>query len=171
MDNDVIISDSGPIIHLDEVEANFAWNIFSKVHIPECVKDEVTVTDKPGSKTIYGNIFSICSMNKENRELSENLMKEYQMTQNDSLVLSMAILMHADMILTDDLDLREISKKVDILPVGTIGILLRAFRKGFCSIKQLYSILDRLYKESSLYITDDLIVMVKYRARDFSKGQ
>jgi len=77
--------------------------------------------------------------------------------------------MNADMILTDDLDLREISKKVNILPIGTIGILLRAFRKGFCNMKQLYSILDRLYKESSLYITDDLIVLVKYKARDFSK--
>jgi len=85
MDNGVIITDSGPIIHLDEVEANFAWNIFSKVHVPECVKDEVTGNDKPGSKTIYGNMFSICSTKKENQELSENFIEKYQMTLNDSL--------------------------------------------------------------------------------------
>jgi len=169
MDNKIIISDSGPIIHLDEVEADFAWKIFSKVYIPECVKDEVTMNDRPGSETIYGNIFSVCSTNKENRDLSERLIKEYQMTLNDSLVLSTAIQRKANLILTDDLDLREISKRVNILPVGTVGILLRAFRKGFCNMEQLYSILDQLYKESSLYITDDLIVMVKYKARDFSK--
>ena len=99
----------------------------------------------------------------------QDIIKEYQMTLNDSLVLSTAIQRKANLILTDDLDLREISKRVNILPVGTVGILLRAFRKGFCNMEQLYSILDQLYKESSLYITDDLIVMVKYKARDFSK--
>ena len=169
MDNTIIISDSGPVIHLDEVEANFAWNIFSKVYVPECERDEVTVVDRYGSETVHGNIFSICILTKEHRGLSKNLIEKYKMTMNDSLVLSTAILLKADMILTDDLDLREISKRVGIIPVGTIGILLRAFRKGFCGMKQLFSILDRLYNESSLYITYDLIVLVKHKAREFSK--
>jgi len=31
MGNNIIISDSGPIIHLDEVEANFVWKIISTI--------------------------------------------------------------------------------------------------------------------------------------------
>ena len=169
MANRIVLSDSGPLIHLSEAGAEFAWGIFPKVWVPEVVNSEVSAVRKAGFNILTGERFDIYMTTEKVRESAEDLVKEHTMGTNDALVLASAILIKADLLLTDDLELREFSRSKGIAPVGSIGILLRAFKEDKCDLRKLLDMLDRLYSESSLYITFDLVEKVKTAAIEFQK--
>ena len=91
------------------------------------------------------------------------------MGKNDSIILAQAKSLKANLLLTDDLEVREVASKEKIKPVGSVGILYRSFIEGFCDLKQLFKYLDSLFYKSSLYITKDLIQIVKNSALDHNK--
>ena len=99
--------------------------------------------------------------------ISEKLIKTYNLTKNDGLVLSHAKSIKANILLTDDLELREFAKFEKIKTVGSIGILLRSFKIGLCDRDRLFEVLDQLLYKSSLYITEDIIEIVKRSAVEF----
>ena len=51
---------------------------------------------------------------------------------------------------------------------GTLGILLRAFRENRCNLEELFQILEKISLESSLYVTEDLLELVKIAAKEFN---
>ena len=164
MQNKVIITDSGPVIHLSEVGANFAWQVFPNVLVPDIVQKEISIEQLPGTETLEDKRFEVDVKNKEIIALSKKLFKKHDMGKNDSLVLAHAIYHKSDLLLTDDLQMREFAKQEEITPVGSIGILYFAFRKRLCDKKQLFINLDLLFSKSSLYITRDIIERVKREA-------
>lgn len=83
------------------------------------------------------------------------------MSRADASVLALAHRMGAEIVFTDDLDLRDAVKSRKMIPVGTIGILLRAYREGQLSKRKLNGALDDLLDLSSLFITKELIAQTK----------
>jgi len=160
----IVVTDSGPIIHLAEVGAQFVWGVFSEVWLPAVVEEEVTRYRRPGFDTIDDKRFKRESNRKGVLRVAGILKVSHSLGMNDAEVLAQAIISKADILLTDDLELRETSKREGITPVGTIGILLRAFRERLCGKEQLFEILDRICRDSSLYITKDIIQTVKRAA-------
>ena len=169
MHNNIIITDSGPIIHLSQIGTDFAWKIFLKVYVPDIVHMEVTKFSLPGSNIFKDKRFKINTSNKNILKNAKKLHKKYDMGKNDSIILAQAKSLKADLLLTDDLELRELASKEEIKPVGSVGIIYRSFIEGYCDIKQLFKHLDSLFSKSSLYITKDLIQIVKNSALDYNK--
>jgi predicted nucleic acid-binding protein len=169
MHNNIIVTDSGPIIHLSQINTDFAWKIFSKINVPDIVHLEITKFSLPGSNIFKDRRFKINTSNKIILEKAKNLHKKYKMGKNDSIIFAHAKSLKANLLLTDDLELRELASKAKIKPVGSVGILYRSFIEGYCDIKQLFKHLDSLFTKSSLYITKDLIQNVKNSALDYNK--
>ena len=169
MHNNIVVTDSGPIIHLSQIDADFAWKIFPKVYVPDIVHMEVMKFSLPGSTIFKAKRFKINTRSKNILEKAKKLHKKYKMGKNDSIILAQAKSLKADLLLTDDLELRELASKEKIKPVGSVGILYRAFIEGYCDTKQLFKHLDSLFSKSSLYITKDLIQIVKNSALDYNK--
>jgi len=167
--NFTVVTDSGPIIHLSQIGTDFAWKIFPKVYVPDIVHLEVTKYSLPGSNIFKDKRFKINTSNKNILEKAKKLHRNYEMGKNDSIILTHAKSLNADFLLTDDLELRELPSKEKIKPVGSVGILYRSFIEGHCDIKQLFKHLDSLFSKSSLYITKDLIQLVKNSALDYHK--
>ncbi|MCK4613885.1 MAG: PIN domain-containing protein [Thermoplasmata archaeon] len=160
----IVVTDSGPLIHIAEVAAAFAWRIFPEVLVPRVVELEVKQGNRPGSGALKNDRLVSVQENRETQDRAADLETMYNLSPNDALVLSTAGNLHAAILLTDDLELRETAACEGIRPVGTIGMLLRAFRKRLCTLEKLSEKLDLLYEESTLYITKDLIEMVKRAA-------
>jgi len=165
MPDEKIVTDSGPIIHLTEVDADFAWNVFPKVLAPDIVKKELAVGRLPGSDVLKAKRFKVIRTTRKTNALAKNLFLQYKMGLNDSIILSHAIERKATLLLTDDLQIRVLCKSNNITPVGSIGILYLSFREGYCDIAQLFNCLDQLFSKSSLYITKDIIKKVKREAK------
>jgi predicted nucleic acid-binding protein len=169
MHNEIIVTDSGPIIHLSQINTEFAWKIFTKIYVPNIVHLEVTKFSLPGSNIFKDKRFKINTSNKNILEKAKKLHKKHEIGKNDSIILAHAKSLEADLLLTDDLELRELASSEKIKPVGSVGILYRSFIEGYCDLKQLFKHLDSLFSKSSLYITKDLIQNVKNSALDYNK--
>jgi predicted nucleic acid-binding protein len=56
-------------------------------------------------------------------------------------------------LLTDDLSVREAAKQLSLTPVGSLGIVVRAYRVGHISLADAERYLNALYDISSLFVT------------------
>ena len=167
--NYIVVTDSGPIIHLSQINADFAWKIFPKVYVPDIVKIEVTKFSLPGSNIFKDKRFKISISTKNILDNAKKFHKKYKMGKNDSIILAQAKSFKADLLLTDDLEVRNLASEEKIKPLGSVGILYRSYIEGCCDLKQLFNHLDSLFSKSSLYITKDLIQIVKNSALDYKK--
>ncbi len=70
----------------------------------------------------------------------------------------------AGLVLTDDLRLRSVVKRQRLLPVGTLGILLRAGAIGVMKKDEVLECLDAIPSRSSLFITLELLDEVRRAA-------
>ena len=60
------------------------------------------------------------------------------------------------LLFTDDLEARIVAKSYNIEVHGTIGILVRSFREGILTEKEVIAKLELLRTKSSLFLTKDL---------------
>ncbi len=135
--------------------------MFRTVYVPYPIYEEIKSKRGPGFEEIEGEVFEIKKVIKRDQKLIETFSEQYILSQADASVLALAHRMEAEIVFTDDLDLRDAVKSHRIIPVGTIGILLRAYREGELSNKKLNKSLDNLLDLSSLFITKELIAQAK----------
>jgi|SRR3989338_2016047 len=155
-------SDSGPIIHLDEIKKLSLLNIFSKVIISTIIREELL---KYNIENLPENI-SINSINKDQIIL---LSEKYSLDIGESSVILLCKALKISLMLTDDLDARGAAKQLDLEPVGTIGIVLRCFREDILNKVEAIKIVKDIYDNSSLFITSDLISYVIKEINGYEK--
>ena len=102
MHNEIIVTDSGPIIHLSQIDTDFAWKIFPKVYVPDIVQMEVTKFSLPGSNIFKDKRFKINTSNKNIQDIAKKFHKKYKMSKNDSIILAHAKSIKADLLLLTD---------------------------------------------------------------------
>ena len=60
-------------------------------------------------------------------------------------------------VLTDDLAAREAAKRLELTPVGSLGIVVKAFDQGLISLAEAEQALGDLYDVSSLFVTRTIV--------------
>ena len=171
MGNERVFADTGPLIHLSEIEAITALDIFKVIHIPELVVDELTIRDLPGYDIIKRDQFRLVKIIKGCEELSKEMINSHSMGKNDAMILAITLQNMGTVILTDDLEVRGIAQIYEIQPVGTIGILLRAFREDILTLDELLEKLGMVIDRSTLFITRDLIDEVIEAAEKYARSR
>ncbi len=163
------LTDTGPIIHLAEINANELWDSFRLVIIPDIVRDELTQNDKPWIDVLNRKNIRLNKTDNNILLLAEKIACKYKLGKNDSIIIAHSIVLKTKYILTDDLELRKIAKMERIIPIGTLGILLRSLRKSFCNKQQVMNLIDKLLVDSSLYITENIVKDVKIAISRYTK--
>jgi predicted nucleic acid-binding protein len=65
--------------------------------------------------------------------------------------------MGVPILLTDDLAVREAAKHLNLTPVGSLGIVARAYRLGYLSLSDAERHIANLYDVSSLFVTRTIV--------------
>ncbi|RLE93430.1 MAG: DUF3368 domain-containing protein [Thermoprotei archaeon] len=148
----LVVSNSSVLIHLTKISRlDLLYKLFKRVVIPLAVYRECTVDGKPGSESIkkasWINVLSI-----KNTALKQSLM--YFLDEGESEVIVLALEINADLVLLDESEARRIAKNFGLNVTGTIGILLKAKKKGY--IENLSKELNKL-KASGFWIDNKLI--------------
>jgi predicted nucleic acid-binding protein len=60
-------------------------------------------------------------------------------------------------LLTDDLSVREAAKQLLLIPAGSLGLVVRAYRVGHISLADAERYLNALYDTSSLFVTRAIV--------------
>src|SRR3989338_9321415 len=100
------VSDTGPILHLYEIDLLKVLDIFSVVTISEIIKDELKRHRiKINSKI---KVVDIIDKSKDNMKLLTN---QYDLDLGEASAISLALQEKADYFLTDDLEARNVAKR------------------------------------------------------------
>lgn len=124
----IIVSDSSPLIALAIIgKLNLLEKLYEEIVVPFAVYKEVTEKEKPFSKEL--RLF-LSNRTKQiaNRLAVEVLISDIGIGESESIVL--ALEEKPDLVLIDDLKARKFAKMYGLEIIGTMGILLKAKKKG-----------------------------------------
>ncbi len=155
-------SDTGPVLHLHEIRSDSLLKIFGKIFISDYIKEELL-------KYKIENLPKNLGVEEVNKDQVVLLAEKYGIDVAEASVIWLCKSMHINLLLTDDLTAREVAMQLEIKPVGTVGIITRAFREGVITQKKTTELLHLLHKNSSLFITSELINHAINEIRKFNK--
>lgn len=146
------VSDTGPIIHLSEINFVNSLDIFSKILIPEEVSNELRL-----SKISIPKNIDIVLLKPESKDKVKIFTNQHNLDIGEAGAISLVLQEKADYFLTDDLDARVVAENYNIESHGSLGIILRAFKDKIINKKIVLEKINQLHTVSSLFITTDLI--------------
>jgi len=158
------VLDSGPLIHTQEIDALRWTRLFSKIHYPPAVYEELKKR-KETQKTLEQKVFKEARLTPKAKKQAEVIYTKYGLNFAESEAISLARQEKITIFLTDDLEARAVSLELGLRPVGSVGLLLKAFREKLIRFSELENKLQRLLHESSLFITPQLILEAIKEAR------
>jgi predicted nucleic acid-binding protein len=125
------VADTGPLIHLAEIDCLSLLSIFEEIHVPEGVWHEA---DRPS--TIREELTFAKRHSLRRDEITgftaDHGLEKLQAGERESLLLCLKLAV--PVLLTDDLAVRRAAKTLGLTPVGSLGIIARAHQIGRISI-------------------------------------
>ena len=155
----VVVSNSGPLTHLAQVNSFGILNTLKNINITQEVFDEVCLFNNlPGSEEVRkSKIIKVKYLGPKSKDRSKLISEKYSLDLGEATSISLAKQEKINTFLTDDLSTRIVAKEFGLKVHGTVGIVLRAFRIGSITKKKSIQVIQDLYKKSSLFITADLV--------------
>jgi predicted nucleic acid-binding protein len=166
------VADAGPLIHLAEVGQLDLLAVFSRVHIPGAVWSETVGAGRVDSCEIESGRPKVQLHDldpvSEMFLSGEDDLSHLQRGEVEALWLARKLAV--PLILTDDLAVRDVCRQRSVTPVGSLGIVVRACRRGLISIGQAERCLIRLHRESSLFVSAAIVEIALAQLRSALGG-
>jgi len=147
----IVVADAIPIIFLGKLQR---LDLISKllrgtVFVPSAVRDEILAPPIPPAEThLLSSFLEKCTVEKVAR------LRPFAsaLSRADNAALTLAVRKRADVLLADDGLLREIAVVEGIRPLGTLGVLPRAMRKGLLTAEETRRFVEELVREHNFRI-------------------
>lgn len=152
------VADTGPLIHLYEIDAVELLNVFSAVHIPARVGEEVRANIQTDWREENGiSKFHDVDQNELTAFVQQNQLEQLHAGERAALFLCRAL--SVTTLLTDDLAVRYRAKSLGLTPVGSLGIVVRAYHLDAISREAAVSKIQALQDISSLFVTPAIVAL------------
>jgi len=152
----VVVCDAGPILHLDELESLPLLRDFKTVLVPQAVWDEVSRHRPQALKHPEVTLRWVSAPPVIGPDLAA-VSRLFPLHEGETQALSVARVFQADLMLTDDTAARLATRHMGIPVHGSIGILLRAIRRGQRSRDEILALLRLIPNRSTLHIKPTLL--------------
>jgi predicted nucleic acid-binding protein len=153
----LVVSNTSPITNLASVGVlDLLRQQFGEVVIPSAVINELKLeTDYPGTGEIRAAIKAgwLKQINLEDDKVARALQRE--LDDGEAEAIAPALQLKIETILMDERDGRSVAKSMGLVPIGVIGVLVRAKQNG--NIHSIKDMLNKLKDEAGFYITDSLM--------------
>lgn len=154
----IVVSDSTPLITLMKVESlNLIHELFGEIVIPEAVYRELT--ENPAYYDEAEQIRSckfIRVIHVQNRKTVSLLQRVAGLDLGESEAIAYADENKADLLLVDEAAGRRTAKFLGLRIMGSIGILISAFKEGYLSPDEADNIFQRIRK-ANRHISEKLM--------------
>lgn len=151
-----VVCDAGPLIHLDELGCFDLLSDFGSILVPQQVVGEVgrhrptlRIDRLPGAWVVAVRTASTPAF--------ESLVRTLNLGAGEQAAISLALVRADALMLCDDAAARLAAKALRIRAYGTLGILLRAIRRGQRRRDEVLDILRTLRARSTLHVSEDLL--------------
>ena len=154
----IVVSDSTPLITLMKAtQLQVLHELFGEIIIPEAVHHELTVNEKYSEEAQQINssdFIHVTSM--EDRKSVYLLQRAAGLDLGESEEIVYAEDNNADLLLVDEASGRRVAKSMGIEIMGSVGILVSAFRKGLLSEDEANDAFRRI-RNAERHISERLI--------------
>ena len=154
----IVVSDSTPLITLMKAtQLKILHELFGEIIIPEAVHDELTINEKytEEAKLINSSEF-IRVISVEDKKSVFLLQHAAGLDLGESEAIIYAENNNADLLLVDEASGRRVAKSMGIEIMGSIGVLVSAFRKGFLSEDEANDAFQKI-RNAKRHISEKLI--------------
>ena len=152
------VVDAGPIIHLKEISCLSYLQLFPTLHIPDAVWSETVghgrVLKEELTRLDNIQLHTLNNLDVE-RFIKDNGCEDLDAGERECLYLCREI--RVPLILTDDLAVRDAAKQLNIAPIGSLGVVVKAYHAGKISLVEAERRLNDLYDVSSLFVTKAIV--------------
>lgn len=148
------IADSGPLIHLSEIGCLQLLALFDILIIPHAVWFETVEQDRLSERELSAasNIQRYTLPQSQiDHFVKENKITELHAGEQECLFLARE--KSISILLTDDMAVRDAAKRLDLVPVGSLGVVVKAYEQGQISLEDAENNIGNLYRVSSLFVT------------------
>ncbi len=152
------VADAGPLIHLAEIGGFSLLCVFEMLYIPDAVWAEVVEASRVPEPDILalGNIQRhALSEIDVSHFAQEHSLHNLHAGERECLLLCQQ--MNIPFLLTDDLAVRKAAKNLGLIPVGSLGIVVKAYRLGHRSLDEAKRLIADLYDVSTLFVTRAIV--------------
>jgi len=151
------VVDAGPLIHLAEIGALDVLSVFDALHVPDAVWDEAVrhhgVEAAPLRKVCRVVRHSVDA--ESTRFAEQAQLKDLHRGEIECLYVCRE--QQLELLLTDDLAVRHRARELGLTPVGSLGVVVRAFRRGRIDYGLAKTRIESLYSTSSLFVTRSIV--------------
>jgi len=149
------VCDAGPLIHLDELSCVLLLSDIADIIVPDAVW-EVVSRHRPNALAVPGLALQRRSCRSPHAEVAA-LATLFTLHPGETEALSLARELDRALLLTDDTAARLAARTLAIPVHGSIGILVRAIRRGQKSKDEVIGLLRDIPRKSSLFIRPSLL--------------
>lgn len=142
----VAIADTGPIIHLDEIDALQLLSVVDTLLIPQTVYEELNVGTVPPTLNDIEYQLVEADANRLTVDLDPGETAALSVASEQSAVL-----------LTDDLAARDAAESLEVEVHGSIGVIVLAYTRDEITKLKAGDLIRALQTETSLFITDAVV--------------
>lgn len=150
----IVVSNTSPLTNLAAIgRFELLHKLFQEIHIAEGVWRELNAGNqpRPGSHEVATSPW-VHRHRVGNEVLVAALRKDLDRGESETLALSLE--MKADVVLIDEKEGRHTATRLSLRPLGVLGILLQAKKKG--EMVEVRSSLDALRQTAGFFVGEDL---------------
>ena len=144
----VAVADTGPLIHLAEIDALDLLTAIDKLLIPETVYAELEEGGVPPELSDH---------EWERIEVADPVESSAELDAGERAALAVVLERDDVVFLTDDLAAREFAQDQNIEVHGSIGVIALAYHRNVVPSDDAASLMRALQTETSLFITDAIV--------------
>ncbi|WP_255195336.1 nucleic acid-binding protein [Halorarius litoreus] len=143
----VAVSDTGPLIHLAEIESLELLSTFDTLLVPETVYEEVETGGVPGE---------LADISYELVEAGESRVGAEELDAGERAAIAVAD-ERGIVLLTDDLAAREAASDAGVEVHGSLGVIALGYSRGLLDRDEAASLMRALQRETSLFVTEAVV--------------
>ena len=141
------VSDAGPLIHLDGIDALELLATFDTLLVPETVYGEVEAGGVPDA---------LSDIPYERVEAHERYVETEDLDAGERAAIAVAK-EHGSVLLTDDLVAREAASDAGVEVHGSIGVIALGYGRELLDRDEAASHMRALQRETSLFVTEAVV--------------
>jgi predicted nucleic acid-binding protein len=151
-----VVSDAGPLIHLDELGCFDLLKAFAAVHVPHAVWDEVARHRPAALRHRTVPLLPRTDVPPVSAEVA-SIVRSFSLAAGEEEALRLMPLIPGAVFLTDDQAARDAARKLSYEVYGTLGIVLRSLEWKRRTKRQVLNLLRAVPRKSTLFVRASLL--------------
>jgi len=156
-----VVSNAGPLIALGKLgQLGLLVKLYDKVLIPPKVEFEVVTNGiNLGCQDAYLTKMLIERGIIEVKKIVSSKIPDWinmGIDEGEAETIELALAEKADVVLIDNWHAREVARKANLKIKGTVGIIVKAYRKGYLIIEELELLIEEIKNRPELWISEEI---------------